>query len=220
MPRPVGRIDHRKFRQQRMDGGQTHAGAQTGLRGGSVHRIQRAQVRGPLEQHQRRFGVRPTLEDGIQRQLRQQYTGPEHARLNMAPRGLGAVYWPLLYRHGCKMIWWRSIRYLKIRCSGLFVTVLSCGLSLMLLGQPHGQGEHLVQRDAEGISEALHGFERWVPTSAFDAADIGPVQAGLKCQALLAQVRAFAKLTKGRANEGSNVHPDRVDTCGLSNHGL
>lgn len=82
-------VDHRKFRQQRMGGGQTHAGTQAGLRGGSVHRIQRAQLRRPIDQRQRRLGIRPTAEDGVQRQLRQQYTGLKHAGASTRHRNEG-----------------------------------------------------------------------------------------------------------------------------------
>ena len=80
-------FDQRHLGQQRMRRGQAHAGTQAGVGGRCIYGMQRAQLRRPADQRQWRFRIRPAPEDGIQRQLRQQYAGPEHACASTRTRG-------------------------------------------------------------------------------------------------------------------------------------
>src|SRR5690606_18554294 len=63
---------------------------QARLGGGRIHRMQAAQLRRARHQRQRRARIRQTAEDAIQRQLRQQYAGPEHRRQS---RASGTAAW-------------------------------------------------------------------------------------------------------------------------------
>ena len=89
-----------------------------------------------------------------------------------------------------------------------------------LLSQSHGQVEHLVQRDPKLFSKALHGLQRRIPPVALDPADIGPVQPSFQSQSFLAQSHLLTQLAKGRADEGGDIHLDKVAGRGLLIYGL